>query len=158
MAKIDTEVLFNKLKAHFQANIPVVIAAINTEKGDGNDMLVPDSAAYIDLDLDTKAMNYDPFVFIYIDRQNSEVRGGVVSKEIKFDCTLFVAKSGLDNENILALRYSRMMEEVASLAWDKAFRGFRFDIETLDPVDVQLRNSTKWHKVYGVALTVSLAN
>jgi hypothetical protein len=157
MAKIDTETLFLKLKAFVQANIAGVVAQINTEKNDSTLLVAPDAKAYVDLSLDSSVMNYDPFIFIYIDSVQSTIAGPAVNKNVRFEICLFKAKTGKTDELIQGLRYMRLMEDLAQLAWDKALRGFRYEVETLTPVDVQLANSTKWHRVYGVALTVSLA-
>lgn len=157
MAKIDTEVLFYKLKDFIKANIAGLVTSINTEKNDTTLLVAPDPKAYIDLSLDSAVINYDPFIFIFIDSLPSQVNGPIVEKNIRFEVCLFKSRTGKPDEHILGLRYLRLMEEIGALAWDKALRGFRYEIETLTPVDIQLNNQTKWHRVYGVALTVSLS-
>ncbi len=157
MAKIDAEVLFTKLKDYIKANISGVVTSINTEKNDSTLLVAPDAKAYVDLSLDSVVMNYDPFVFIYIDSVNSVIAGPSINKTIRFEICLFRARTGKPDEQILGLRYMRLMEELGQMAWDKALRGFRYEVETLTPVDVQLANSTKWHRVYGIGLTVSLS-
>lgn len=157
MAKIDVETLFFKLKDFIKANIADVVTKINDEKNDSTKLVAPEDKAYIDLSLDAGVVNYDPFMFIYIDSVLSQIQGSSVAKTVRFEICLFKAKSGKPDEFIQGLRYSRLMEELGQLAWDKALRGFRYEVETLTPVDVQLANSTKWHRVYGVALTVSLS-
>jgi hypothetical protein len=158
MAKVDTEVLFLKIKQFIKDNISTVVASINADKNDSTTIAAPESNAYIDLSLDSNVSNYDSFIFIYIDSILSKPDGGSINKNVRFEICLFKAKSGKDDENIQGLRYMRLMEELGQMAWDKALKGFRYEIETLTPVDVQLQNSNKWHKVYGVALTVSCHN
>lgn len=157
MAKIDTEVLYFKIKDFIKANIATVAAAINDEKNDSIVVLVPEPNAYVDFTLDSVVPNWDPFIFIYIDSMPSQVAGPNIEKKIKFEICYFKARTGRTDEQILGLRYMRLMEELGQLAFDKALRGFKYEIETLLPVDVQLNNQTKWHRVYGVALTVSLS-
>ncbi len=157
MAKIDAEILFFKLKDFIQANISGVVTSINTEKNDSTLLVAPEAGAYVDLSLDSAVMNFDPFIFIYIDSVQSVIAGPSINKTVRFEICLFRGKTGKTDEQILGLRYMRLMEELGQMAWDKALRGFRYEVETLTPVDVQLVNSTKWHRVYGVALTVSLS-
>lgn len=157
MAKVDTEVLFYKLKDFIKANISGLVVAINEEKNDSTLLVAPDPKAYVDFSLDGSVVNYDPFVFIYIDSENSVIAGPNINSTVRFEVCLFKAKTSKTDEMILGLRYSRLMKEIAQMAWDKALRGFRYEVETLSPVDVQLGNTTKWHRVYGVALTVSLS-
>lgn len=159
MARVDTEVLFYDLKSYLQANIAAKVAEINSEKNDGLLMAAPPSNdAYLDLSLDQKVPNYNPFVFIHIDSQRTTSQGMNASKEIRFEVAYFVAKTGKPAEIRLGLRYTRMLEEVAKGAWRNIMPGYTFDMEALDPVDAQLPSSDKWHKVYSVALTVTLAN
>jgi hypothetical protein len=155
--KVDTEVVFLKLKSFIKENIAAVAAAIDAEKDDGKTLAVPIATAYVDLSLDGTVINWDPFIFIFVDDLPSQVAGPHVEKNVKFEICFFKAKTGKPDEALMGLRYLRLMEELGRLAWDKALKGFRYEIETLTPVDVQLANSTKWHRVYGVALTVSLA-
>lgn len=157
MAKVDTEVLFFKIKDFIKANIAAVVASINADKNDTILLVAPEADAYVDLSLDSMVVNYDPFIFTYIDSIPSQIAGPNVAKTVRFEICIFKAREGTPEEHILGLRYMRLMEELGKMAWDKALRGFRYEIETLTPVDVQLANSTKWHRVYGVALTVSLS-
>lgn len=157
MAKVDTEIVFNKLKTFIKANIADLVAVINTEKNDSTVLVSPEANAYVDLSLDNTVVNYDPFIFIFIDSLPSQIVGPNVEKTVRFEVCLFKGRTGKSDEHILGLRYLRLMEDLGKLAWDKALKGFRYEVETLTPVDVQLANSTKWHRVYGVALTVSLS-
>jgi len=157
MAKIDTEVIYFKLKEFIKANIAAQVALINTEKNDSTTISAPITSAYVDFSLDNVVVNWDPFIFMFIDAMPSQISGPNTEKKVKFEICLFKARSGRTDEHIAGLRYLRLMEELGKLAWDKALRGFRYEIETLIPIDVQLSNQTKWHRVYGVALTVSLS-
>lgn len=157
VSKIDTEVLFFKLKDFIKANIADVVASINAEKNDSTLLEAPNEKAYVDLSLDDLVVNFDPFVFCYIESLPSLIAGPNVAKTIRFEACIFKARTGKPDEHVLGLRYMRLMEEIGKLAWDKALRGFRYEIETLTPVTVQLANTTKWHRVYGVGLTVSLS-
>ena len=156
LAKVDTEVLFLKLKAFIQANIAGLATAINTEKNDSLLLVAPHNNAYVDLSLDGLVVNYDPFVFIYLDATPSFIAGPNVEKNVTFEVCIFKSRTGKPDEHILGLRYMRLMEDLGKLAWDKTLKGMRYEIETLTPVDIQLANQTQWHRVYGVALTVSL--
>jgi len=157
LSKVDTEILFLKLKQFVQSNIGAVVTAINTEKDDSTVLAAPEAKAYIDLSFDSAVINYDPFVFTFIDSISSQIAGPNIEKSIRFEVCIFKARTGKPDEHILGLRYMRVMEELAELAWEKVFKSYRYEVETLTPVEVQLANQTKWHRVYGVALTVSLS-
>ena len=158
MAKVDAEVLLDKLKTFIKENIGTIISDINSEKNDSIVMSAPHANAYVELSMDNAILNYDPFIFIYVEPLPSIINGPRVQKDIKFEVVLFKAKeSGITSDSIMGLRYMRAMEELGIAAWDKVFKGFHYNIETMTPIDVQLVNSTKWHSVYGISLTVSLS-
>jgi len=161
MAKVDAEVLLSKLVAKLKAELPTIAAAIDAEKNDDLKLKVPNANAWVELSLDNVAMNYDTFCFIYLESMNTQARGPIVSRDLRFTWCLFAARTGTEaegpnSESYLSLRYMRLMEDTAAKAWRDAFKGYEFMVESLTPIDVQLENSTQWHRVYGVTFSTSL--
>jgi len=159
--KVDAEVLLSALVAKLKAKLPTVAAAITAEKNDSLVLKVPSSSAWVQLSMDNAVVNYDTFCFIYLDSMNTQSQGPIVSRDLRFVWCLFTARTGTnsagqDSESLLSLRYMRLMEDTAAEAWRSARPGQEFTVESLTPVDVQLENSTQWHRVFGVTFSTSL--
>lgn len=158
---VDAEIIVKALSDHAKANLATIIGNINTEKNDGFLMKAPIAGAYLEISLNDKVMNFDPFVFTYIESVTSQVRGPNLSKEWRIGQVIFVAQKAIQlskGEEYFNLRYQRAMEELGQSAWRTALRGYEFDVEALNPVDVQLQNTTNWHRVFGIELSLTLSN
>lgn len=159
MAKLDAETILIKARQYIMANYEATRSAINTEKADGFNMKAIQSLAFVDQSLNDKVLNYDPFLFCYIDSVSSEVKGPSIAETLKIDCVLFVAGRGLEQslgESLLNLRYSRLMRELGAGMWRKALPGVEYSMESLNPIDVSLDNSEDYHRVFGISVSVSV--
>lgn len=156
MAKFDIEVFLKKFQPKMKAALTAKIAAINAEKNDDTNIVDFDSDAWIFQSLNAKAKNYENFVFYYIDDLISDSKGPNVAEEYSIEVDLFICDKSEDDIYYKVLRYWRALKEASQMIWNEVDPSVKVEVESLNPITVQLLDSDNIHKVIGVKLKVSL--
>ena len=167
MAKYDIETLCSDIQTNLIPYLNNKISAINSEKNAG---LVVSDPTYFALDsipsnaiifnsLDDNAANFKDFVFYFVDSVQSENAGPVLAQKITLEIALFI----YDRADLFiqqrTLRALRALFETASDLWSVVGRGVdRPEVIALTPIDLQLNNSSYYHKIVAVRLEFSIAN
>lgn len=149
---LDPEKICDSIRDYLKANLNTEIGKINTEKNDGITLAEISNDAYFFESLDDHAHNYDPFIFYFIDTTSSEVNGASYAKNITVEFDVIVANNHDSHISRKLLRYNRALEKVLSGVFEKVQPLYQGELETLDALDIQLRNSSFQHKVIGVRL------
>ena len=156
MAKFDIETLVTNLEAEMKIQLAARITAINTEKGDSLlDQI--SSEAWFAESLDDKAANFKTFVFWFTDSLETRVAGNQFSHDLtlEFDILLVDRQDRQVQKRIY--RYRRALAEAIASAWQKVGMGYGYpEIQSLNPVDVRLNNSSTMHKLFGVSASFSI--
>lgn len=150
---LDTESICDKLKQHVQASLNAEVDKINQEKNDDITLDHVSSDAYFFESLNDEAHNFDPFIFYFVDSTTSEVRGPSFAKAINLEFDLMLVDNGDSHISRKLLRYTRVMESVLSQSFNKVMPTNNAELETLDAIDVKLRNSSKIHKAIGTRIS-----
>jgi hypothetical protein len=158
MAKQDIETIFFDLLDFAKANLNTQITAVNTDKGDTVlDQI--NAGAWLVGSLDDSCKSYNNFVFAYIAETSATTVGNQVNRKGVFEFDIVIAEKEDGNDYKRVLRYHRALEQTMIQAWDKICKGYdRAQINLLNPIDVQLYDSSYWSKVVGIQVEFNLAN
>lgn len=153
---LDTEIICDRLKAHVQNRLNAELDKINQEKNDGITLDHVSNDAYFFESLNDEAHNFDPFIFYFVDSVTSEVRGQSFAKAVNLEFDLMVVDNGDSHISRKLLRYTRVMETVLAESFTKVMPSNNADLETLEAIDVKLRNSSKIHKAIGTRISFTI--
>jgi hypothetical protein len=167
VAKYDLESFCDQLQSSLISKINSKISVINTEKNVGKSV---GDAGYLALDsipagaiifnsLDDNAANFKDFIFYFIDGIVGENAGPVIAQKTTVEIAVFL----LDRQDLMmqkrTLRMMRALFETACDLWSTIGLGYdKPEITVLTPVDLQLNNSSYYHKIVAVRIEFSIAN
>jgi hypothetical protein len=149
---LDAEIICDKIKAFLKNNLNNEIVKINNEKNDGITLEQIAEDAYFFESMDDSVHNFDPFIFYFIDSTSSEVNGSSYAKKISIEFDIILANNQDDNISRKLLRYTRALESVLSRVFEKVEPLYQGDLETLDSIDIKLRNNSFPSKCVGIKL------
>lgn len=156
---IDFETICDDVLSIMTANLNQKITDINTEKGDSITLKAVPTGAYIFGSLNGKTANYDPFVFYGIQAIN-EIEDDVqvyAASSIEIAVVVLLADMGDDIEiDRRLLRYGRALKEVFEDHFELSQSGGKIRVSSKPPVEVQLKNSSNFHRACGVTLGIEL--
>ena len=153
---LDTELICDKLRDFVKAKLNDEIDLINQEKNDGIILEQISSDAYFFESLNDEAHNFDPFIFYFVDNTTTEVQGPSYAKSINIEFDLLIVDDGDSHISRKLLRYTRVMEKVLAQSFNKVMPSNNAELETLDSIDVKLRNSSKRHKCIGTRINFTV--
>ena len=153
---LDTEIICDKLRDYVKSKINDEIDLINQEKNDDIILEHISNDAYFFESLDDEVHNFDPFFFYYVDSTTTEVKGPSYAKAINIEFDLLVVDDGDSHISRKLLRYTRVMEKVLAQAFNRIMPSNNAELETLDSIDVKLKNSSKRHKAIGTRINFTI--
>jgi hypothetical protein len=157
VAKFDIETFVTKLEAQLKTNLTAKISAINTEKNDGLVLEDINANAWIFQSLDDRVKNYTNFIFYYLSDLDTRVTGPSYSQDVTIEVDMFIADTHDNNMQKKFLRYQRALIEASAQTWGVVGRGYgEAKINSLNPVDFQLNNSSLIHKLFGVTISFTI--
>lgn len=153
----DEETICKEVENFFKENMASKIAEINTRKNDG--ILLPEISqeAYCFLEFDSKVLNYDPILFHYVSNLVSITNGPHIAKTLTHEISILFTDLNSDHVASKILRYGLVLQELASEAYWKVCRGCRAEVTLLNPLTVQINNSSNYYKVVGIQVETQLA-
>lgn len=156
MARFDIEIFIDQFQTRLKTTLNQKITEINTAK---NEQLLPQipADAFLFGSLDDQAHNWTDFVFMYIDAIDTKVSGPRYSEDytIEIDLFLYDRQDKRVQQRILRAQSALRMAVVES--WEKIGIGIdRAEIRSLDAIDVQLPNSSYYHKIVGMKLNFGI--
>ena len=153
---LDTEIICDKLRDYVKSKLNDEIDLINQEKNDDIILESISSDAYFFESLDDEVHNFDPFIFYYVDSTTTEIKGPSYAKAINIEFDLLIVDDGDSHISRKLLRYTRVMEKVLAQAFYKIMPSNNAELETLDSIDVKLKNSSKRHKAIGTRINFTI--
>jgi hypothetical protein len=156
MATFDIETFLEQFESRLKTTLNQKITEINTQK---NDQLLPQipPEAFVFGSLDDGAHNYKDFVFMFIDGIDTKVAGPRYSEEYTIEIDLFIFDRQDKQIQKRILRAQRALRMAVVESWEKVGIGLdRAEINSLDAIDVQLPNSSFYHKVMGLKLNFGI--
>lgn len=153
---LDTEIICDRMRDFVKANFNNEIDAINSEKSDDIVLEHVSNDAYFFESLDDECHNFDPFIFYYVDSTTTEVQGSSYAKQINLEFDLLISDDADSHISRKLLRYTRAMEKVLAKSFYQVMPSNNAQLETLDTIDVKLKNSSKMHKVIGTRISFSI--
>jgi hypothetical protein len=156
MARFDIETFLDQLQTRLKTTLNQKITQINTEK---NDQLLPQipAEAFLFGSLDDQAHNWNDFVFTFVDAIDTKISGPRYSKDYTIEIDLFMYDRQDKNIQKRILRSQEALQMAVMECWEKIGIGLdRVEINSLEAIDVQLPNSSFYHKVVGLKLNFSI--
>jgi hypothetical protein len=154
----DLENLMDSLDAYFKANLNTKITAINAEKNDSIILPLLDTNAFILGDLENTNKNFNHFILIQMTNSNTIVVGNQVAQEYTIEILMFMSDNYQEKQSWRKVyRYWRALLETAQGAWDKTRIGSKADITTLNPISVDVNQSSNSMKLFGIELNFTIA-
>lgn len=158
MARQDIEGVFFEMLDYMKANLNTQITAVNTAKGDSVLDLM-NANAWLVGSLDDSVKSYNNFVFAFIQEMSASAEGNRLNRRAVFEFDIVIAEKEDGSDYKRVLRYHSALEQTAISAWDKVCKGYdRATINLLNPIDIQLYDSSYWCKVIGIQIEFNLAN
>jgi len=156
MARFDIETFLDQLQTRLKTTLNQKITQMNTEK---NDQLLPQipADAFLFGSLDDQAHNWNDFVFTFVDAIDTKISGPRYSKDYTIEIDLFMYDRQDKNIQKRILRSQEALQMAVMECWEKIGIGLdRVEINSLEAIDVQLPNSSFYHKVVGLKLNFSI--
>jgi len=155
--KYDLEMLLTKTLGIFESNLNTTIAAIQTEKNDGMVLATIDAAAFLFLELNGKAINYNPFFFLFIDGIESDGQGPASVSLVNMKAILCFADQGQDIAiGKRVLRYHRAVQETIEDNFAEIEGAVRLQVSSLVPDYLKLANSSQLFRAVGVDIKAGI--
>lgn len=156
MTRFDIETFLDQFQLRLKTTLNQKITEINTEKGDQLLPQIPPDA-FLFGSLDDDAHNFNDFVFTYVDAIDTKVAGPRYSEEYTIEIDLFIYDRQDKKVQKRILRAQKALRMAVVESWEKVGIGFdRAEINSLDAIDVQLPNSSFFHKVVGLKLNFGI--
>lgn len=157
MANKDLEVIMDDIIAFLKANLNTQITAMNTEKDDGITLSAINDASYQFQSLNNEVANFDPFILVTTVKINTEGIGPGTKKEYLIQVIVIKSDDGQDvNCGRKILRYGRVLSDIFEQKWDKISPSDKINIQSLEPVEMELLNSGHKYQVIGVQLNPTI--
>lgn len=148
----DIENFIDQFTSELKTRLNQKITAINTQK---NEQLLPQipADAFLFGSLDDQAHNWNDFVFTFVDGIDTQVSGPRYSEDYTIEIDLFIYDRQDKRVQQRILRAQKALRMAVVECWERVGIGIdRATIESLDAIDVQLPNSSYYHKVVGMKL------
>jgi hypothetical protein len=155
--KYDIERFFNDLETVLKSNINTKITEINNEKNDDIFMKPVEDDAYIKHSLNQEVVNYDPYIFMYIDNIESSGIGPRVSKVVSVDIAMVIKDPLTETMSSLVLRYLRSLEEVLTEKFNTVNKTRKIEVKSLAPFPFQSLDSSHFYYAIGVRAETTIA-
>lgn len=157
-SKYDLEYIIDQVEKVLRDNINTKLNQIEQEKLDGLSLKKIDSNAYFKQELDSRTVNYNPFVLTFIKDIQGEGLGPHTSQIMTLTVLICLAdQNPEDSIYRQVMRYHRALQEVFQEHFTEIESGSRIVVTTLKPDYLQLLNSSRMHRVVGVDITMGIA-
>lgn len=158
-AKVDIEVILERIKTIFSNNLSAKITEINSDKNDGRTLASVNSGAYDILGMNTSVKNWNPFISIWINNlPESTGQGFFVAQELIIDVVLVIQDEGNDTGLYKSLlRYMKALKEVAQENWRDSELPGMVSVQSLEPLPIFDWNGAEIGKGTGVRLKTTLS-
>lgn len=156
MARFDIETFLQQFEDRLKVTLNEKITEVNAEK---NDQLLPQIQpdAFLFGSMDDEAHNFVDFVFMFVDAIDTKVAGPRYSEEYTIEIDLFINDRQDKNVQKRILRGQRALRMAVVESWEKVGIGLdRLEITSLQAIDVQLPNSSVYHKVVGLKMNFGI--
>jgi len=155
--KHDLEFLIDQVEQILKDNINVKLNAIDIEKADGISLKKIDECAYFKQELDSRTVNFNPFVLMFIKDIQGEGLGPATLQLVTL--TVLICLTDQNPEDSIyrqVVRYHRALKEVFEDHFTEIESASRITVTTLRPDYLQLLNSARMHRAVGVDITMGI--
>lgn len=158
MPKYDVENLLSDIQSLLTTYLNTKLSEIDTEKNDGITLKQVDSSAYFLQTLDGKAANFDPFILYGVDTIESDGRRSATLRKYQISVVIVLADSRSEVTPAARMfRYLRALEEVFEEHWAENGNAINLVIQSLEPVEIKLFNTSQPYRAVGVRFEAGLA-
>lgn len=150
----DIECARDRIIEILQANLPAKIAAINAEKGDGNNISDINAAHWYEVS-DASEFNASPFVYYNFENVVDDNAGNSLSVQVRMNIrVVFVYKQDGRSYEDLAFRYTRAFKEILKDNFKNPRLAYlsSLEIQELLPETSYENETDAWSKQAGVQL------
>lgn len=155
--RYDLERLLADLQMIVETYLNDQLDAISSEKADGIALDHVATSAYAFQEMNSKIMNYNPFVFYGIDNIQTIQEGPAHAQSCDITFLLLRTDGGEDTSIMTKmLRYGRALREIFRDHWTWPDSQVKIAMKSLEPVNLKLINSDDPYRAVGVMISVVL--
>ena len=156
--KIDLEYYLARIKELLQDKLPSKLTEIDSEKNDGLVLPQIENDAYFFQGYHERMVNYSDFIIYGIDEIQSNSVNAMNNKTYTFFVEIAFTDRGENDVNLKKMmRYGRALEEIFLENYAKILGNTRFNIQLLEPITFESKESGVFLNSIGVKVTATLA-